>query len=89
MITLIETIQNAILTDTSRIDKDSCFLKTEYMNSSEITKQIIDNCFIHLCGWSMKTLIQRNIEQNMDDNETFPNENNGISSMAGDTYEPS
>ena len=59
METLIDKIQEAMLTDDEDREKESAYLEREYTEASEAEKKRIDMCFIALCGWSLETLLKR------------------------------
>lgn len=56
---LIEKIESYIGSDTSDTDVESENLKREYLNSSPREQKKIDMCFIILCGYSLKTIINK------------------------------
>jgi hypothetical protein len=57
--TLIDTIQEEMLSDDEDREKQSEYLERCYSESSEAEKKRIDDCFISLCGWSLETLLKR------------------------------
>lgn len=59
MDTLIDRIWLAMSTDDEDRDKQSQYLEDEYNKASEESKKAIDMCFIALCGWSLKTMLER------------------------------
>ena len=59
MPTLIDKIQEEMLSDDEDREKQSGYLADCYNESSEAEKKRIDDCFIALCGWSLKTLLNR------------------------------
>ena len=59
MSTLIDKIQEAMLSDDEDREKQSDYLKDCYSESSKAEKKRIDECFIALCGWSLKTLMEQ------------------------------
>jgi hypothetical protein len=58
MVSLIDRIQEEMLSDDEDREKQSFYLKEAYENASEEAKKAIDWCFIALCGWSLKTLLE-------------------------------
>jgi hypothetical protein len=59
MSTLIDKVQDAMLSDDEDREKQSGYLEDCYNESNEAEKKRIDDCFIALCGWSLKTLLKR------------------------------
>lgn len=59
---LFEKIQEEMNTDTESIESISEGLKDVYMCSTPNERLMIDRCFINLCGWSIKTLLE-NIDE--------------------------
>lgn len=55
---LIDHIQEEMLADDEDREKQSEYLKEAYEDASEKEKKSIDRCFIALCGWSLKTLLE-------------------------------
>jgi hypothetical protein len=53
---IIDVIQEQILRDDECIEKKANDLDDEYDSASESEKKIIDNVFIHLTGWTYKSL---------------------------------
>jgi hypothetical protein len=60
--TLLDRVQEAMLTDDEDREKQSGYLADCYNEASEEEQQRIDACFIALCGWSLKTLMNRENE---------------------------
>lgn len=56
---LHEIILNEILTDDTDTEFISARLIKDYYNSALVKKRIIDDVFITLTGWTLKTLIER------------------------------
>ena len=59
MPTLIDKIQEEMLSDDEDREEQSEYLERCYNESSEAEKKRIDDCFIALCGWSLKTLLKQ------------------------------
>ena len=59
MNTLIDRIQEELLSDDEDREEQSEYLKRYYTESSEAERRMIDLCFIALCGWSLKTLMEQ------------------------------
>jgi len=57
--TLIDLVQDAMLSDDEDREKQSGYLEDCYDKASMEAKNRIDTCFIALCGWSLDTLIKR------------------------------
>lgn len=55
---LIEQVLEAMQTDDENSDKQSRILKRDYEAATAAQRLAIDNAFICLCGWSLKTLIE-------------------------------
>ena len=55
---LIDRVQEEMLADDEDREKQSDYLKEAYEDASENEKKAIDRCFIALCGWSLKTLLE-------------------------------
>lgn len=64
--TLVDKIADAIESDDEVRSDLSLEIKKEYAAADKATKKAIDRIFIHLCGWSLDTLIhgQENINYN-------------------------
>jgi len=54
--TLIENIMDEIRS--SDID-ESTELESLYQSASDEERSILDEAFVHLCGWTLKTLIEQ------------------------------
>ena len=59
MNTLIDKIQDALLSDDDDREEQSEYLTEAYKAASQESKEAIDKCFIALCGWSLKSLIEQ------------------------------
>ena len=57
--TLYEKIQEAMDTDDVSIEECSEGLEEVYRCATPNEKLMIDRCFINLCGWSIKTLLEQ------------------------------
>ena len=57
---LFERFEEEIRTDDECTDKKSRRLKSTYATLSSNEKDIVDDMFITLCGWSLKTFINQN-----------------------------
>ena len=57
-VTLIDSIQEEMLSDDDNRERQSDYLKEAYEDASENEKKAIDRCFTALCGWSLKTLLE-------------------------------
>ncbi len=57
--TLIDHVQEAMLSDDEDRSKQSEILRRTYEEASQEAKEKIDECFICLCGWSLQTLLNR------------------------------
>ena len=60
--TLIDRVQEAMSADDEDREKQSEILLNIYKESDQATKNKVDEIFICLCGWSLKTLINRENE---------------------------
>jgi len=58
MSTLIDRIQEEMLSDDEDREEQSEWLEEYYNQSSKEEKDRIDLCFIALCGWSLETLLK-------------------------------
>jgi len=56
---LIELITNSILTDEDDIQEQSEIATEIYLSSTPEEKEQIDKMFIAICGWSIKTLLDK------------------------------
>ena len=59
--TLIDLVQEAMLSDDEDRSKQSDILRRTYEGASLEAKNQIDKCFICLCGWSLETLLNRQV----------------------------
>tara|TARA_R100001463_G_scaffold70799_3_gene124484 strand:+ start:1001 stop:1180 length:180 start_codon:yes stop_codon:yes gene_type:complete len=59
METLIEKLEHEMLTDDEPMSKKSARLERTYTSASDTEKKLIDDIFITICGYSLKTLINR------------------------------
>lgn len=57
MNTIIDRIENLMQTDDEDREKQSRRLVDEYSSAARSAQEVIDGCFIALCGYSLKTLI--------------------------------
>ncbi|MFA6069767.1 MAG: hypothetical protein WC810_14385 [Janthinobacterium sp.] len=57
MSTLIDRIETEMQTDDANREKESKKIKYWYSKSSLDEKELIDNIFIAMCGWTLQTLI--------------------------------
>jgi hypothetical protein len=57
--TLIDLVQDAMLSDDEDREEQSEYLARCYNEASVEAKNRIDTCFIALCGWSLDTLMKR------------------------------
>lgn len=57
--TLIDRVQDEMESDDEDRQKQSAILLSVYDGADEKTKATIDEVFICLCGWSLKTLLNR------------------------------
>ena len=55
--TLIDKVEKAMSSDDEDREYESEILLTTYEEATTEEKAKIDKCFIALCGWSLKTLI--------------------------------
>ena len=55
--TLIDRIEQEMLTDSEDRNRQSQLLKAEYNKAPGVAKEALDNAFICLCGYSLKTLL--------------------------------
>jgi hypothetical protein len=55
--TLIDRVEQAMQTDDEDREKQSGYLADCYNEATTAGKRLIDECFIALCGWSLKSLI--------------------------------
>jgi hypothetical protein len=60
--TLIDRVEEAIATDDENREKQSAILLRTYEEATREEKAKIDECFICLCGWSLKTLSNKENE---------------------------
>ena len=60
--TLIDRVDEAMSTDDEDRKKQSKILLRTYAEAKVEEKAKIDECFICLCGWSLKTLINKENE---------------------------
>ncbi len=60
--TLIDRVQQAMLTDDEDREEQSAILKSIYEELDKATRNKVDEIFICLCGWMLKTLIYRENE---------------------------
>ncbi len=60
--TLIDRVQQAMLTDDEDREEQSELLLSIYNELDRNTRNKVDEIFICLCGWSLKTLIYRENE---------------------------
>jgi hypothetical protein len=60
--TLIDRVQEAMSTDDEDREKQSEYLQSIYEESDQKTRNKIDEVLMCLCGWSLKTLINRENE---------------------------
>lgn len=56
---LIERITDEMATDTDNMAKQSAMLADTYTSADEAGKKLLDDAFVCLCGWSMKTLLEQ------------------------------
>lgn len=61
MTTLIDKIELEMRLDEEDREEQSKQLEYAYTHSSEETQKAIDTCFIALCGWSLKTLLTKDV----------------------------
>ena len=59
MPTLIDKIQEEMLSDDEDREEQSEELAAAYQQASDEAKEAIDRSFIALCGWSLKTLLRQ------------------------------
>ena len=60
--TLIDRVEEAMSTDDENREKQSAILLRTYEKASPAEQAKIDECFICICGWSLKTLINKENE---------------------------
>lgn len=58
MSNVIQEVYDAINTDDNSQSSNAKRLEALYWRSSPDIKNVLDVAFIHLCGWSLVTLIQ-------------------------------
>ena len=56
---LIERISKEMDEDTDNLTKQSDLLADTYRNADDAGKALLDEAFACLCGWSLKTLLER------------------------------
>jgi hypothetical protein len=61
---LVAHISKAMFSDD---DDQSERLASLYLNANQAEKDILDNAFICLCGWSLKTLMERCEQEGVQD----------------------
>lgn len=68
---IISYVTDAILSDDDNQNKNNTRIQNSYRDANEVQRAIIDDIFISLCGWSMKTIIERAnpIEEEEDEDE--------------------
>lgn len=59
MSNLIQVITMELLTDDQGDDRQALRIEKSYNEASEKEKQVIDDIFISLCGYSMASLIEK------------------------------
>ncbi len=59
MSTLIDKIQEEMLSDDEDREEQSAILFAVYVGADKKTQAVIDEIFICLCGWSLETLLKR------------------------------
>lgn len=59
MTTLIEFIKSEIETDDSDSEQQSELLKSKYLNASAKEQEKMDEVTTCLCGWTLRTLIEK------------------------------
>ena len=57
--TLIDLVQKEMLSDDVDRSRQSDILRKIYEDASKEMRDKIDQCFICLCGWSLKNLLNR------------------------------
>jgi len=57
--TLIDRVQDAMLSDDEDREEQSAILRSIYEEQSREVRNKIDEIFICLCGWSLETLLKR------------------------------
>ena len=60
--TLIDRVQRAMWDDDEDREEQSAILRSIYDELDKATRNKVDEIFICLCGWSLKTLIYRENE---------------------------
>jgi hypothetical protein len=56
---IISYVTDEILSDDGNANKNSSRIQNTYRDANEVQRAIIDDIFMSLCGWSMKTIIER------------------------------
>ena len=56
---VISLVSELMRTDSEDPKKQSSYIIWEYNKADKKTKEAIDNCFIALCGYSVKSLITK------------------------------
>ena len=57
--TLIDRIEEAMLSDDEDRAKQSSLLLDTYQNASPQVQAVINECLIYICGWSIESLLQQ------------------------------
>ncbi len=56
--TLIDRVQEAMLSDDEDLEEQSAILRSIYEEQGRAARNKIDEIFICLCGWSLETLLK-------------------------------
>ena len=64
--TILQTIADEIFSDDC---DDSNKLLWDYQHATEDEKAVIDATLIHLCGWSLKTLLETFLNEEVEEDE--------------------
>jgi hypothetical protein len=71
---LIERITQEMADDDDNLTKQSELLAETYESADDAGKKLLDDAFVCLCGWRMKTLLERQAEDpDGDDDEDDTN----------------
>ena len=54
---IIPFVQSEMASDDGYKERDNILIQTTYQNANDIQQALIDDIFICLCGYSMKTII--------------------------------
>ena len=66
---LIERVTREMADDDDNMTKQSELLAEAYERADDAGKKLLDDAFVCLCGWSMKTLLERQAEDPDTDDE--------------------